>query len=357
MKLLVDSDDFMVALRRDVAGATRRVLAQTMTFEGDAAGRALAGLLIGSRCQDRRLAVDAFSSHVLSCRSVHGLARAGDSELRDEIHATRATGEALTRAGVAVRYLNPAGPLLMRLPARSHKKSIVIDDRISYVGGLNFSDHNFGWHDLMLRIDDPVAAGFLSEDFERTWRGGRTCEWRQCDGVHLGILDGRRNARGFQPVFDLIAAARDTIIVQTSWLSFPFTDHLRDAARRGVHIVVIAPGAHSSAGFGSYLEWECARGGFELRLLPAMTHVKAMLVDDRRLVLGSSNFDYLSYTVLQEIVAIVDDAGVVADFIERVATIDLARTRVARPGRAHFGGYVRRACMHAAGVALTRLSA
>jgi cardiolipin synthase len=253
--------------------------------------------------------------------------------------------------------VNPAGPLLLRLPARSHKKSIVIDDRIAYLGGLNFSDHNFGWHDLMLRLNDPAAAAFLAEDLEAAWHGARMHGWRECDGVALGILDGRCNARGFGPVFDLIAGARDELLIQTPYLSFPFTDHLRAAARRGVRVIVVAPGPHPHPGFARYLAWECARGGFELRLLPVMTHVKAMLVDGRRLVLGSSNFDYLSYRVLQEILAIVEDPRVVADFITRVATVDLARAPAVPPRDVSLPGFARRACKQAACAALAWVSA
>lgn len=358
MRLLVDADEFMAALRADIATASQSVLTQTMTFEGDAAGRAFANLLIRSRCPDRRLAVDAFSRHVLSCRSVHWPGASRDAVLQAEVRATHATHDALARAGVAVRYVNPAGPFLRRLPARSHKKSIVIDRHIAYLGGLNFSDHNFGWHDLMLRLDDPAVAAFLADDLEAAWRGERLHGWRACDGVAIGVLNsGGHDRRGFDPVFDLIADARDEILIQTPYLSFPFTDRLRDATRRGVRVVVIAPGRHPNPGFARYHAWECARAGFELRLLPVMTHVKAMLVDGRRLVLGSSNFDYLSYRVLQEILAIVDEPSVVADFIARVATVDLARAPVAPVRTVGLPGYARRACMHAAGAALACVSA
>jgi cardiolipin synthase len=307
-----------------------------MTFEGDFAGRAFANLLAAARCADRRLAVDDYSRHILSCRTVHRIGAARDAEMRAELQSTRATLEALARSGVAVRYLNPAGRLLHRLAGRSHKKSIVIDGRVAYLGGLNFSDHNFAWHDLMLRIEDPAVASFLAEDIDEAWRGGRMRGWRAFDGMAIGVLDGRDNARTFEPVLRVMDEAREEILIQTAWLSFPFTDRLRLAARRGVRIVVIAPGRGMNRTFSRYLRWECARSGFELRLLPVMTHVKAVLVDRRRLVLGSSNFDYLSWRVLQEIVAIVDAKDIVDDFVHRVAEVDLRRSRrVARSSAAN----------------------
>lgn len=50
-----------------------------------------------------------------------------------------------------MRYPNPLGFLLWNYPPRNHKKIVVIDNTV-YVGGLNFSDHNFSWHDMMVRF-------------------------------------------------------------------------------------------------------------------------------------------------------------------------------------------------------------
>lgn len=357
MKLLVDSAEFMDAVGADLRAASMSAFAQAMTFEGDRAGQRFANLLIRSRCADRRLLVDAFSKHVISCRFLHRPGAWADAELQTEVRATEATHEALRRSGVRVRFSNPAGRLLRRLPARNHKKSIVVDERIAYLGGLNFSDHNFAWHDLMLRIDDAAVAAFLADDLESTWRSSPQSRWGEFTGIAIGTTNGRQNRRAFEPVFDLIAAARDDILLETPYLTFPFTDRLRDARRRGVRIRVIAPSPNPIRSVGRYIEWECARSGFELHLLPGMTHVKAMLVDGRRVVLGSSNFDYLSYRVHQEILAIVDEPGVVADFEERVAQVDLERARPAPQRRWGWSDPLRRLFMEAAGEVVARVSA
>jgi len=49
---------------------------------------------------------------------------------------------------------------------------IVIDDRAAYVGGINFSEHNASWHDMMIRLTDTDAVAFLTNDFRSTWNGG-----------------------------------------------------------------------------------------------------------------------------------------------------------------------------------------
>lgn len=108
-------------------------------------------------------------------------------------------------------------------------------------------------------------------------------------------------------------------------------------------------------GIGGCLEWECSRGGFELRRLPGRTHVKAILVDDRSLVLGSSNFDFLSYRLLDEILAIVQEPRIIDDFVRRVASVDVARSHVV-PCRPGWGGLLRRWCLAAASGAVVLFS-
>ena len=49
-----------------------------------------------------------------------------------------------------------------------------------------------------------------------------------------------------------------------------------------------------------------------------------MLIDDEYLIAGSSNFDYLSYRLYQEIIAIFTNRQLIQDFRERVMLPDLA---------------------------------
>ncbi len=55
--------------------------------------------------------------------------------------------------------------------------------------------------------------------------------------------------------------------------------------------------------------------------------MKAMLIDGEHLIAGSSNFDYLSYRIHQELLAVITIPEIVADFTARVMTPDLANAR------------------------------
>ena len=102
------------------------------------------------------------------------------------------------------------------------------------------------------------------------------------------------------------------------YLTFPFTDALAQAAGRGVAITLITPWANNKPIVRDALLWTARRAGFAVTLLPAMSHMKGLLVDGRWLVLGSSNFDFVSLAAEEEILALISDASLVADFQARV---------------------------------------
>src|SRR5258708_17859313 len=157
MELLVDFSEFWSRLSEDIASAQRSVFVQTFAFEGDQVGKKLSDALLSSPAKDKRLLADSFTRVVLSDRFRYLPANLLDEELRDEARETSAMIACLKRAGVAVKFTNPYGPSPRRVLSRNHKKLIVIDEAIAYIGGINFSEHNAAWHDMMLRIDDPRA--------------------------------------------------------------------------------------------------------------------------------------------------------------------------------------------------------
>jgi len=72
---------------------------------------------------------------------------------------------------------------------------------------------------------------------------------------------------------------------------------------------------------------ESARAGIDLRLYQSgMSHLKAMLIDDEYLIAGSSNFDYLSYRIHQELMGIFTAPELIADFQLRVMLPDLTNS-------------------------------
>ena len=131
----------------------------------------------------------------------------------------------------------------------------------------------------------------------------------------------------YEPVLRLIRAARESIVVQSAYLTFPFFDYLADAAGRGVPVTLVTPKDNNKPRMSAYAEWAAARAGVTVRLSEGrMSHIKAMLVDDEALVVGSSNFDYLSFHTQQEVLAIVRSPEVIAQYRRAVLEPDLAQS-------------------------------
>jgi cardiolipin synthase len=338
--LLVDADELWPQLQRDLHHATKRVWIQTLSFEGDSAGLPLADALLASRARDRRLIIDAFSQHILSDRFIYTLQNALRPSVRREVTATRNMLGRLQAQGVSIGIANPAGLLWHRLAARDHRKLILIDNHIAYIGGINFSEHNFAWHDLMVRIDDPRIAEFLRSDFAATWQGTPEHSARAFEGIELHNLSGQGNEPRCQPLLDVIRSAQRSILAITPYLTFPFTDAMAEARARGAVVTILSPAINNRKTLRHYVLWLAQQHGFSVRhYLGRMSHLKAMLIDDEKLILGSTNFDWPTYHVLAETVAIITDKAFIDDFRAHVVRPDLDYSVPVRVAGVDFRGW------------------
>src|SRR5688572_686661 len=330
LELLVDAGEFWSALKRDLRDAQHRVWLQTLSFEADNAGLPLADALASSRARDKRLIVDAFSMHIISDRFIYAPRNAFDEKLQAEVRGTRAMLERLRKTGVRVGITNPAGFLWHRLPSRDHRKLVLIDDDIAYIGGINFSEHNFAWHDVMIRIQAPDVAEFLRNDFEATWTGQPINASGKFAGIELHNLSGHNNEVMTERTLEVISRARRSILAITPYLTFPFSDAIAEARRRGARVTILSPAINNRVSLRRYVHRIAEQHGFELRHYQGrMSHLKAMVIDDECVIAGSSNFDWPTYHVLAETIAIITDPHFVRSFINRVALPDLAMSQPA----------------------------
>ena len=324
-EILIDFDEFWTRLREDIRTARQSILVQTLAFEGDAIGKLLADSLLSAPAADKRILADSFTRIVLSDKFRFSPRNLINAELRQEARETSSLLKKLKDSGVQIRFTNPYGFTPRRILSRNHKKLIIVDERVVYLGGMNFSDHNAAWHDMMLRLEDVEAVAFLREDFLSTWSGRDRKATAEFDGFALHTLDGRGNGEAFGRVLDLIDNARQSIFVESPYITFPFYERLRSAAGRDVAVTIVTPQHNNWSFFAEYARLESTLSKIDLRLYKGrMSHLKGMLIDNDYLIAGSSNFDYLSYRVYQETVAIITDRRVINEFRERVIVPDMA---------------------------------
>jgi len=312
-ELLVGIDAFWTRASADIAAARQRVLVQAMTFEGDDAGHLLAEALLGAKAPERRLLIDAYTLHVTNDRLLPYLPWQ-PAPLRAEVRETRVLLRRLAAGGVDIAVTNPVAGNPLRFPLRNHKKLLVTDDA-AYLGGVNFSDHNFAWHDAMVRIADAEVAAFLSRSFAADRAGTPRCAAGRFGDLDIVSLDGASNEAALAPILELFATASHSVELIGAYPTLPFTDALARAAARGCAVTIYTPDTNNKpllrdALFAIAENAKAPR----LALLPAMTHAKAVLIDGATVLFGSVNFNLASWRSNGDFLAISRDIALVAAF-------------------------------------------
>ena len=344
--LLVDAPEFCAAIEPAIRAARRRVFIQAMTFEMDGVGRHFWDLLARSPAPEKVLCVDAFSEAKISDSLVFGKRCLTDGAFRREVRETRRLLRQAAQDGVRIVVTNPMGPLRWKYPCRNHKKLMIADNR-AFLGGINFSEHNFAWRDLMLQTECPALVEALAADFRRTAAGINRSAVARLPAGRLYFLDGRRSRPLWEAIFSEIASARRSVDIISPYVSDPL---LRRIARRSgsVRVRVIYPARTNRRMMQQALLNAAAETGIEVLLYqPVMSHMKAILVDDTRLILGSCNFDFVAYELQQEIVLSSGETALIEEFRERALNPVLAASLPAGSGR-------RPRFYHRAGLALAR---
>lgn len=339
-QLLVGARVFMDALREHARGAQNRLYIQAMTFEGDAAGEELIDLMINSPAKDKRLIVDSFSKVVVSDYFVFGPRYLFDRTFRMEIGNTKKLIAKARSYGVQVKFVNPTGWLMTKYPLRNHKKMMIVDSKYSYLGGINFSDHNFSWHDMMILLHHDFIAQKLEEDFLQTWNGSNQSIKHPVEHGSLYLLNGVRSKGLYQEFFKEFDAAAQEITVISPYVSEPLLFHLRIAAKRGVKVKIISPAQNNKGLFQKYLLNELKHGYFELFHFPGMFHLKAILIDNSKLIFGSSNYDLVSYYFEQEVVVVSSQDQLVESFKEFILSKFLSESEKIANGKKSWGSQV-----------------
>ena len=328
-ELLVGAPEVWARARAAIAPARGRGVLQALPVEGAATGLAVADAIGASGAPLRRVAVDDYTRLVINDRWVHTRRSRKDAALQAEVRATAKMFAGLRARGVEVVWTEPVRRLWRDYPFRNHRKMIVVDD-VVYLGGINFSAHNFAWTDLMIRIARKDVADLLAADFPRPADASARAWRAELAGVTLYGLDGRSNAKAFAHLEAQVDVATREIVVVSPYLSFPFTDALVRARRRGLHVRIVTPHSNNKPLLRDYIVALSRRAAFEVVQTQEMTHVKALVVDARWVTLGSSNFDFVSYDAEPEIIATFDDPAL-ARALQTVLIRPAMAQAVARP--------------------------
>lgn len=222
-------------------------------------------------------------------------------------------------------------PLRGRTNLRNHRKLMVIDSEIAFVGGMNLAEEYMGprksksrWVDLAVRIEGGCVA-----DIENLFRA----DWLYATNDDLSppglppaptgppsaaSAGTQTNAQliasgpdvASDPLYDLLLTsiyrARRSIAVVTPYFipDESLAKALELAAKRGLSVRVIIPkrSNHRLADLarGSFVR-QLTEAGVEFGYFPRMIHAKAVLFDNDLGLVGSANFDMRSLLLNYEL--------------------------------------------------------
>ncbi|WNG52576.1 Cardiolipin synthetase [Archangium minus] len=215
--------------------------------------------------------------------------------------------------------------------ARNHRKIIVVDGRVGITGGLAIQDEWLGearnekeWRDTNARVEGPVVAQ-LQQSFAENWQEttgellpasdfpGLATPQPGLDGAgegwaaFVGSTANPELTRAERLTQLMVRAARKRLWIAQAYFTpnEALTALLVERARAGVDVRVLAPGDkndHPSITLVQRATYDTLRAaGVRIwEYQPSMMHAKTMLVDDRLVLVGSINYDPLSFNMLEE---------------------------------------------------------
>ncbi len=207
-----------------------------------------------------------------------------------------------------------------RINWRNHRKVVVIDGNIGYIGGMNVADRYLSdrpgdmWRDTAARVSGPCVAA-LQYHFAVDWKfmgqpllcdtvAGKVVDREpSLHDVTMQVLASGPNDRwGNMSLlfYKAISSAQKRVWIQTPYFlpSDGLLKALESASLAGVDVRVMMPRRSDSkvltAASHSFIE-ECLLAGIKVYLYDnGMLHAKVIVVDNDFSTLGSANFDFRS---------------------------------------------------------------
>jgi len=335
---LRNGNEAFPAMLAAIDAARESIRLETYAYSDDGVGREFFAALL--RAQQRGVSVKVM---------VDGL---GSVMLPEDFFAT------LQSAGGKARRFNPLN--LHRLTIRDHRKLLVCDDRIAFIGGFNISDEYIGdgiakgWRDLGLSLEGGLVRD-LAQSFDdmfvlADFRHKRIARLRPAllkrsvvSATEQLLLGGP--GRGRNPIraalYRDLARARQVRIVEAYFLpNWRIRRALARIARRGGSVELVLAGKSDvvlSQLAGQSLYRRLLRAGVRIHEYePQVLHAKLLLLDGAVYV-GSANLDPRSLSINYEVMVRFENETMAGearelyqDILKQSTQIDLAAWKRSR---------------------------
>lgn len=324
LELLIDGEETFRAIFEAIRGAKQYVCVNFYIVKNDRIGKRFQELLIEKAREGIKvwLLFDELGSHKLPRRYLREMRRAG-------VHCV---SFGTNRTWISRLQLN----------FRNHRKIVVIDGEMGFIGGINVGDEYLGrdqrfgkWRDTHLKLRGPTVEAlqlvFLQDWFwatdemlDLTWEK----EVEDADQIAAIIPTGPADELDSWQLLVAEAAnsSRDRL-----WIASPYfvpdegvMTALQTAAIRGVDVRIMIPqrADHLLVWLSAFTYYEQAIpiGVKIFRYQAGFLHQKVMLIDKRLAAVGSANLDNRSFRLNFEIMAFSSDAKFLREVTEMLET-------------------------------------
>lgn len=336
VKLLINGEEKFPEMISVLENARHHIHLEYYIYDDDVIGNTIKDLLIRKASQGVavRLIYDDYGSRSIRKKLVDELRKGGV--------------EAFPFNRVRLLYL------ANRINYRNHRKIVIVDGEIGFVGGINIADRYINnpsdrgrlyWRDTHLRIDGP-GIFFLQHLF--------LCDWNFCseqkmqpDPVYFHARPLKNSNISVQiaasgpdspastiklSFLKAIHLAKQEILLTTPYLipGGSIMDALKVAALGGARVKILVPGFSDSplvnaAAWSNY--GELLKSGVEIfGYHKGFIHAKSMVIDGAISILGTANLDHRSFDLNFEVNAIIYGPEF-AEQVKKSFTSDLQHSR------------------------------
>jgi len=331
VQLLENGEAFFPAVFAAIDAARSEIILETFILFEDEVGKALHAVLLAAAKRGVRIdmLVDGF----------------GTSDLSQPFITS------LTQAGVRLRTFDPAQRLMgwrFNVLRRMHRKIVVVDASLAFVGGINFSfDHlresgPESKQDYSVAVRGPIVAHIhhfvraVADQADHRAVHAACADAPDPDAAALAgdarmifvTRDNHRHRNTIERYYRVaIRAARKRVVLANAYF-FPgylLLRQIKRAARRGVHVSLILQGKPDMPIVrmaASLLYGSLQRAGVHIyEYSERPLHGKVAVVDDEWSTVGSSNLDPLSLTLNLEANIVVRDAAFAQHLADRLQSL------------------------------------
>jgi len=274
--------------------------------------------------------------------------------------------EPLKQAGARVsKFRTPTLGQLTRFHRRNHRRAIVVDGQVGFMGGIAMSDVWLGhaqdpdhWRDLMFKVTGPLAKD-LQAGFADTWISSSgevltgpdlyPASATSAPGVERFIPLANSPADDHEAMeyfflLPILAARQSVWLVTPYFIPDPHLSRaLQEKAKAGVDVQLLVPGPNNDNKLeraSSHRRYDdLLSAGVKIHeYQPTFIHEKAAIIDGAWSIIGSPNLNYRSRQLDQEVAIGILDRPLASrlrqEFLADVGksqAMDLARWRRRNP--------------------------